>query len=60
VPIISVHNLSKTFQLKEKAAGLRGSLAALARPRFRAVEAVRAISLENNRVSGLSGSQRDL
>jgi len=46
VPIISAHNLSKTFQLKEKAAGLRGSLAALARPRFRAVEAVRGISFE--------------
>ena len=46
MPIISAHNLSKTFQLKEKAAGLRGSLAALARPRFRAVEAVRGISFD--------------
>ena len=46
VPIISAHDLSKTFQLKEKAAGLRGSLAALARPRFRAVEAVRGISFD--------------
>src|SRR5207253_8950226 len=46
VAIIVAHNLSKTFQLKEKAAGLRGSLAALARPRFRAVEAVRGISFE--------------
>ncbi len=44
--IIAVSHLSKTFQLKEKAAGFKGSLAALARPKFRAIEAVRGISFE--------------
>ena len=44
--IITVTRLTKTFQLKDKPAGLRGSLAALARPKYRAVEAVRGITFE--------------
>ena len=41
---ISVHNLQKTFQTKRKAAGLQGSLAALWKPTWQTVEAVRNIS----------------
>jgi ABC-2 type transport system ATP-binding protein len=44
--VIAVRSLAKTFMLKEKAAGLRGSLAALARPVYRPVEAVRGLSFE--------------
>ncbi len=46
MPVISVRSLTKTFQLKVKAAGLKGSLASLARPQYRNVEAVRGISFE--------------
>ena len=46
VPVIAVHALSKTFQLKVKAAGLKGSFAALARPAYRSIEAVRGISFD--------------
>src|SRR5438045_1201216 len=46
VPVISVHQLAKTFHLKEKAAGLRGALSALAHPVYRAVEAVRGLSFD--------------
>src|SRR5438105_9195749 len=46
VPVISVRALSKTFQLKVKAAGLKGSFAALARPAYRSIEAVRGISFD--------------
>ena len=46
MPAISVRDLSKTFQLKVKAPGLKASLAALARPQYRSVEAVRGISFE--------------
>jgi ABC-2 type transport system ATP-binding protein len=40
---VDVHGLSKVFRAKEKAPGLRGSLAALVRPRYRDVEAVHGI-----------------
>jgi ABC-2 type transport system ATP-binding protein len=43
---IQVNNLSKTFQTKRKAAGLGGSLRAIARPEYQTVEAVRGISFE--------------
>ncbi|RLT40455.1 MAG: ATP-binding cassette domain-containing protein, partial [Chloroflexi bacterium] len=43
---ISVRNLRKTFQTKRKAAGFGGSLAALWKPDWQAVEAVRDISFE--------------
>ncbi|MBI3733557.1 MAG: ATP-binding cassette domain-containing protein [Chloroflexi bacterium] len=46
MPIIQVAHLTKTFQLKVKPAGLRGSLAALTRPQYRPVEAVRGLSFE--------------
>lgn len=43
---ISVRNLHKTFQTKRKAAGFGGSLRALWKPDWQAVEAVRDISFE--------------
>ena len=46
MPVISVHALTKTFQLKVKAPGLKGSFAALARPTYRSIEAVRGISFD--------------
>ena len=46
MPAISVRNLRKTFQTKRKAAGLRGALAALFRPAFQTLDAVRGISFE--------------
>jgi ABC-2 type transport system ATP-binding protein len=46
MPIISVANLSKTFQTKRKAAGLAGSLRSIARPTYQAIEAVRGISFQ--------------
>jgi len=45
VAIITMQNLRKTFFVKRKAAGLRGSLRALWRPGKEAVEAVKGISL---------------
>ncbi|MFN8486761.1 MAG: ATP-binding cassette domain-containing protein [Caldilineaceae bacterium] len=54
---ITVHNLRKTFQTKRKAAGLQGSLAALWRPTWQTVEAVRAISfaMEEGELLGFIG-----
>jgi ABC-2 type transport system ATP-binding protein len=46
MPVIQVSNLSKIFQTKRKAAGLGGSLRAMARPEYQTVEAVRGISFE--------------
>ena len=43
---ISVHNLHKSFRTKRKAAGFRGSFAALWQPDWQTVEAVRDISFE--------------
>lgn len=43
---IVVERIRKTFQVKQKAAGLRHSLSALVRPRYREVTAVRDISFE--------------
>jgi ABC-2 type transport system ATP-binding protein len=54
---IQVHNLAKTFQTKQKAAGFRGSLRALARPEYRTIGAVRGISfeMEQGELLGLIG-----
>jgi ABC-2 type transport system ATP-binding protein len=41
---VSVTNLAKTFDLKQKAPGLRGSLQAVIRPTTRQIEAVRDIT----------------
>lgn len=46
MPVIRVRNLSKTFKTKRKAAGLSGSLRAIARPDYQTVEAVRGITFE--------------
>lgn len=46
MPAIQVSQLQKTFQTKRKAAGLRGSLKALFRPEYSAVQAVRGLSFE--------------
>ncbi|MDH5506180.1 MAG: ATP-binding cassette domain-containing protein [Anaerolineae bacterium] len=54
---IEVQKLRKVFQTKQKAAGLKGSLRALARPDIKSVEAVRDISFEmqNGELLGLIG-----
>ena len=44
MPVITVCDLSKTFALKRKQAGLRGSLRAIVRPDFQRVEAVKSIT----------------
>lgn len=44
MPVIDVRNLSKTFALKRKQAGLRGSLRSIVRPDFQRVEAVKGIT----------------
>jgi ABC-2 type transport system ATP-binding protein len=46
MPAIEVTNLRKTFQTKRKAAGLGGSVRALFKPQYSAVEAVRGISFQ--------------
>ncbi|HUT17630.1 MAG TPA: ATP-binding cassette domain-containing protein, partial [Anaerolineae bacterium] len=46
MPAIVVANLSKTFRVKEKAAGLRASLRSLWRPRTSEVRAVRGVDFE--------------
>lgn len=45
-PSIEVTNLQKTFQTKRKAAGMRGSLRALVKPKYNTVEAVRGLSFQ--------------
>ena len=44
MPIIDVHALTKTFSVKRKQVGLRGSLRAIVRPDLQQVEAVKGIS----------------
>ena len=46
MPAIAVENLSKTFVVKEKAAGLRGSLQSLWNPRTSEVHAVQGIAFD--------------
>jgi ABC-2 type transport system ATP-binding protein len=43
---ITVQNLHKTFQSKRKAAGLKGSLRSLVKPKIEKIEAVRGISFD--------------
>jgi ABC-2 type transport system ATP-binding protein len=43
---IKVENLCKTFNVKEKEKGLKGSLKAIVKPKYKKVEAVRNISFE--------------
>ena len=45
MPIIDLRDLSKTFSVKRKEAGLCGSLKSIIRPEFRRVEAVKGITL---------------
>ena len=45
-PAIAARGLSKDFQVKVRDPGLRGAVAALFRPRYRAVHAVREVSFE--------------
>ncbi len=56
-PVIEVKQLTKQFQSKRKASGLRGSLKALYRPEIVNVEAVRGISfgLEAGELLGFIG-----
>jgi len=46
MPIITVSKLHKTFRTKHKPAGLRGSLSALAHPKWKTVEAVKDLAFE--------------
>ena len=46
MPSIEVTNLQKTFQTKRKAAGLRGSVHALFKPRYSSIEAVRGLTFQ--------------
>jgi ABC-2 type transport system ATP-binding protein len=46
MPAIVVKDLTKTFKLKHKAAGLKGSLKSLLKPDYSSVEAVRGLSFE--------------
>lgn len=46
MPAIEVSNLRKTFQTKRKAAGMGGSVRALFKPQYSAVEAVRGLSFQ--------------
>jgi ABC-2 type transport system ATP-binding protein len=45
MPVVSLTNLQKTFRVKHKAPGLKGSVKALVRAEWQTVEAVRGISL---------------
>ena len=56
--MIEVHSLSKTFTVHDKAPGLKASLAALFRRRWREVHALRAVSLtiEPGEIVGLVGA----
>lgn len=57
MPAIEVTELTKVFRTKQKAAGLKGSLQALVRPRIIVVEAVRGISfsVEEGELVGFIG-----
>ena len=44
MPIVEVNDLTKTFSVKRKQAGLRGSLKSIVQPDFRRVEAVKGIT----------------
>ena len=46
MPSLEVTNLQKTFQTKRKAAGLRGSVHALFKPRYSSIEAVRGLTFQ--------------
>ncbi len=46
MPAIQVTDLTKTFRLKHKAAGLGASIRSLFRPEYQTVEAVRSLSFE--------------
>ena len=46
MPVVDLHDLQKTFNVKQKAPGLRGSLRALVRADWHTVEAVKGISLD--------------
>jgi ABC-2 type transport system ATP-binding protein len=46
MPVVSLTDLKKTFRVKHKAPGLKGSIKALVRAEWQTVEAVRGISLE--------------
>jgi ABC-2 type transport system ATP-binding protein len=46
MPSIDVKNLTKTFRLKRKAAGLGASVRSLFRPQYSQIEAVRGLSFE--------------
>ena len=44
--VIEVENLNKTFRVKEKEKGLKGSLKSIVKPRFKEIKAVNDISFE--------------
>lgn len=44
--IIEVENLNKTFKVKQKEKGLKGSLKSIVKPKFRKIEAVKDISFQ--------------
>ncbi len=44
MPIIDVHALAKTFSVKRKQVGLRGSLRAIVRPDLQQIDAVKGIT----------------
>src|SRR5512138_605738 len=46
MPAIEVKNLTKTFRMKHKAAGLKASMRSLFRPAYSSVEAVRGLSFQ--------------
>src|SRR5216110_3613495 len=45
-PIVTAERLSKTFRVKVRDPGLKGALAALVRPRYRDVHAVRDVTFQ--------------
>lgn len=46
MPVVSLNHLQKTFRVKQKAPGLKGSLRSLVRAEWQTVEAVKSVSLE--------------
>ena len=44
--VITVKNLSKTFKVKLKEKGLKGSFKSLVKPKYKIIKAVRNISFE--------------